>query len=85
MADDTKQPVQAAGQGGGSRRADEEIEGGRTGGGESGGGAYKDKDQVKGDPGNRGFTGHGGQSHIAYSGPGGEDDEGSNPNAPAGS
>lgn len=57
--------------------------GGRTGGGESGGGAYKDKDQVTGNPKARGFMGHGGQSDIAYHGPGDKNDGGGNENAVA--
>ncbi len=57
--------------------------GGRTGGGESGGGAYKDKDQVTGNPKAQGFMGHGGQSKIAYHGPGDKNDGGGNENAVA--
>lgn len=56
--------------------------GGRTGGGERGGGAYTDPDQVKGYP-DHGILGrHGGQSNIAYHGPGDVEGGGTNPNAP---
>jgi hypothetical protein len=54
--------------------------GGRKGGGESGGGAYKDPEQVKGNPDS---DGHGGQSNIQYHGPGDAEDGSSNPNAVA--
>jgi hypothetical protein len=54
--------------------------GGRKGGGESGGGAYKDPDQVKGNP---DPNGHGGQSNVKYHGPGDAGDGNSNPNAVA--
>lgn len=57
--------------------------GGRTGGGESGGGAYVEPDLVKGEP-NEGILGsHGGQSNMAYYGPGDAEDGGDNPNATA--
>lgn len=47
---------------------------GRTGGGESGGGAYPNPHAV--DEGHsQGFMGHGGQSDIAYHGPGQLGDE----------
>jgi len=79
----TKFPTQATG--GDKRRHGDgvsEVEaGGRTGGGESGGGAYTDPEQVKGDP-EQGILGrHGGQSNIAYHGPGDAEDGGNNPNA----
>ena len=53
--------------------------GGREGAGESGGGAYKEPEMVKGKPGSR----RGGQSNIAYHGPGDAEDGGDNPNAVA--
>lgn len=62
---------------------------GRTGGGESGGGAYPNP-HAAGEGKSQGFLGHGGQSDIAYHGPGqlGEDkvgddadDEGGAPNS----
>ncbi|MCU6455696.1 hypothetical protein LPN01_16575 [Sphingomonas sp. A2-49] len=57
----------------------------KQGGGESGGGAYPNPHTGKGkqDDVGGGFTGHGGQSHVAYSGPGdGETgDDGGNENA----
>ncbi len=84
MRDTGKQPMQAV------PDKDEpnvagEVSTGRAGAGESGGGAYKDKKQVKGDPGNTGFMAHGGQSHIDYSGPVDDDEKPANPNATAGS
>ena len=79
----SKFPTQASG-GDEPRRDDgvsESEAGGRTGGGESGGGAYADPEQVKGDP-DQGILGrHGGQSNIAYHGPGDAEDGGDNPNA----
>lgn len=55
--------------------------GGRRDGGESGGGAYIDPKQVKGDP-DQGILGrHGGQSNMAYHGPGDAEDGDGNPNA----
>lgn len=84
MADEAKQPMQAVPDKATDGAADD-VETGRTGGGESGGGAYKDKDQVKGDPDNSGFMKHGGQSHIDYSGPIDDDGKPANPNATAGS
>ena len=81
MSTDGKQPTQAMGDkpdaGAGANDT------GRSGGGESGGGAFKDPDQVKGDPKATGFMGHGGQSNNAYSGPGDADDGGENDNDPA--
>ncbi len=78
MADHGKQPMQAVPEKDDAKMSGD-VETGRKGGGESGGGAFKDKDQVKGDPDNDGFDHqHGGQSHIDYSGP-------DNPNATAGS
>ena len=56
-----------------------EDQSGRTGGGESGGGAYRDKDQVPTDPGS--FDG--GQSHKQYHGTGDDRDGDANPNAVA--
>ena len=58
---------------------------GKTAGGESAGGGYPNP-QKGGDGGNSGFMGHGGQTHIAYSGTGatGDGDEG-NDNAATGS
>jgi hypothetical protein len=80
----SKSPIQASG-GGGSRQGDGVSgtnAGGRTGAGESGGGAYVDPDQVKGDP-DPGMLGdHGGQSNIAYHGPGDSEDGNDNPNSP---
>jgi len=55
---------------------------GREGAGESGGGAYKDKEQVRGDPNNTGFMAHGGQSNIEYSGPIDDNGKPANPNSP---
>jgi len=72
-----KKPTQAMGK----DVAESSASGGRRGGGESGGGAYKDPEQVKGDPNASGYFGHGGQSHNAYTGPGDARDDTENPNA----
>ncbi len=79
----SKFPTQAAG--GGSPKRDDGVSrpeaGGRSGGGESGGGAYDDPDLVEGQP-DSGLLGpDGGQSNIAYRGPGDAEDGGDNPNA----
>ncbi len=50
----------------------ENAPGKTSSGGESGGGSYPN-DAATGE--DRGFMGHGGQSHQAYSGPGGADDK----------
>lgn len=84
MTEDSKQPMQAIPDRS-TAGATGDVETGRDGGGESGGGAYKDKDQVKGDPDNGGIMKHGGQSHIDYSGPVVDDGKPANPNATAGS
>ena len=83
MTNSGKQPMQAVPDEGKPHLAGD-VETGRAGGGESGGGAFKDKGQVKGDPGNTGFMAHGGQSNIDYSGPINDDDTPSNPNATTG-
>ena len=59
-----------------------EAKTGRSGGGDSGGGAYPNPHSGK-KPENGGFFGHGGQTDMAYHGPGqlGEEEEGSNLNA----
>jgi hypothetical protein len=70
MAD--KQPMQAGGAGekpAATDGVDKREASGRTGGGESGGGAYKD-DQTASDGDFGGFMGHGGQSEITYHGSG---------------
>lgn len=84
MTNSGKQPMQAVPDEGKPHLAGN-VETGRSGGGESGGGAFKDKGQVKGDPGNTGFMAHGGQSNIDYSGPIDDDDKPVNPNATTGS
>jgi hypothetical protein len=79
----SKFPVQASG-GGKPRRGDgvsDPEAGGRTGAGESGGGAYVDPEQVKGDTNQSVLGAHGGQSNMAYHGPGDAEDGGGNPNA----
>ena len=82
-----KQPMQAAGKGvaEGKDGVDQERVNSRNAGGESGGRAYpnphtgKDKKQSV-------FFGHGGQTEIDYSGPGGgEGDTGTNVNGATGS
>ncbi|MDP1027276.1 hypothetical protein Q5H91_08635 [Sphingomonas sp. KR1UV-12] len=52
----------------------------KQGGGESGGGAYPNPQTGK-TPEGGGFMGHGGQTDIDYSGPGGKDQPGGNANA----
>ncbi|HEX8415159.1 MAG TPA: hypothetical protein VF637_14945 [Sphingomicrobium sp.] len=81
MSDTGKQPMQAV-PGKDTVNAGGNDSTGRAGAGESGGGAYKDNDQVKGDPGNTGFLAHGGQSNIEYSGPIDDDGKPANPNDP---
>ena len=57
---------------------------GKTGGSESSGGGYPNP-QDGSNSGEGGFFGHGGQSHIDYSGPGAEGEDGkSNDNAATG-
>ena len=72
-----KQPNQAVG--GPGRKAGDDGDkepAGWSGGGESGGGARPQNPGGAGDAGSSGgFMGHGGQSHIAYSGTGDEDGE----------
>ena len=78
-----KSPIQASG-GGKPVHGDgvsEPEAGGRTGGGESGGGAYVDPEQVKGDEDLGIGSRHGGQSNMAYLGPGDAEVGGDNPNA----
>ena len=78
-----KSPIQASG-GGKPARSDgvsESEAGGRTGGGESGGGAYVDPEQVKGDGDHGVGSRYGGQSNMAYHGPGDAEDGDDNPNA----
>ena len=76
----SKFPLQADGRGtSGDDGVSREDGGGRKGTGESGGGAYKEPEMVKGNPGSR----RGGQSNIAYHGPGDAKDGGDNPNAVA--
>ena len=79
-----KQPMQASG-GDGHEGAPDGVEdpNGNRGGGQSDGGAYPNPngpDNKK----NSGFFGHGGQSHIDYSGPGDKDDPRDNRNAATG-
>lgn len=88
MADTVPTPVAG---GDGSKGAPDGVNsdpGARTAGGESAGGAYPNPHSGKEDKregGTGGFMGHGGQSHIDYSGPGDKDDKGTgNPNAPTG-
>ena len=70
-----KQAMQAAG-GDGHKGEQHGIDhpSGKTGGGESGGGGYPNPQAGK-KPKSGGFMGHGGQSHIDYSGTGDEDGE----------
>lgn len=81
MSDTGKQPMQAVPDED-VPNVDADVQTGRSGSGESGGGAFKDKNLVKGDPGNTGFMAHGGQSNIDYSGPIDDDGKPENPNAP---
>lgn len=73
---DDKQPTQAMPTTDDGEHETAEDASGRTRGGESGGGPYKDPDQVEPDP-----DSPGGQTHQAYSGPGDAQDGGDNPNA----
>ena len=84
MSDIGKQPMQAVPDEDGSD-VNGDVQTGRLGGGESGGGAFKDKNLVKGDPGNTGFMAHGGQSNMDYSGPIDDAGKPANPNATTGS
>ncbi|MFS0773498.1 hypothetical protein [Sphingomonas sp. 1P08PE] len=76
-----KQPMQASG-GDGHKGADDGVGDApaKHGGGESGGGTYPNPQTGK-KPTSQEFMGHGGQTEIDYSGPGGKDQKGSNANA----
>ncbi len=77
------QPMQAGG-GDGRKGHDDGVQDApaKQGGGESGGGAYPNPQTGK-TPENDGFMGHGGQTDIDYSGPGGKGQAGDNANAVA--
>lgn len=79
-----KQPNQAMGGSNPKGRDDGDKEpAGWSGGGESGGGARPENPTGAGDKGSSGgFMGHGGQSHVGYSGTGDDDGE-KNANAAA--
>lgn len=68
----SKEKVQADGQAGGAARAPDGVSDtpAKDGAGESGGGGYPNPQTGK-TPKNDGFLGHGGQTEIDYSGPGG--------------
>ena len=87
MADTVPTPVAGGGAGKGAPDGVNSDPGKRTAGGESSGGAYPNphtgKDD-KGEGGTGGFMGHGGQSHIDYSGPGDGEDGADNDNAATG-
>ncbi len=72
-----KQPMQATGAKGEDATKDSTQEPpGMSGGGQSGGGARPSNPKGGGDAGSSGgFMGHGGQSHVGYSGTGDDDGE----------
>ncbi len=79
-----KQPMQAAGDGNNAGRPDGVSDTpAKDAGGESGGGAYPNPQTGK-KPKSDDIMGHGGQTEIDYSGPGGNGDGGDNPNAATG-
>lgn len=79
-----KQPMQAAGNGDNAGRPDGISDTpAKDAAGESGGGAYLNPQTGK-KPTSSDVMGHGGQTEIDYSGPGGNGDGGDNPNAATG-
>lgn len=69
MSED-KQPMQAPGDAEAAREEGARGAGGETGGGESGGGAYPNPHEPGTGKPDDGVMGHGGQTEIAYYGPG---------------
>ncbi|RZM09803.1 MAG: hypothetical protein EOP68_08020 [Sphingomonas sp.] len=79
-----KQPMQASGQDGDEGAPDGvETPNDQHADGQSNGGAYPNPNGPDNEK-TGGFLGHGGQSHIDYSGPGDKDDPGANSNAATG-